>query len=84
MENICDKARGAQRDKDAKRKTLDFLEELKAGNEVISAGARPFKLSLTLGMAHYDPLKHIELEHLVMIADEEMYRQKRKRTASVP
>ena len=59
-----------------------LLEAFERNLETLnSTGARPFKLSLTLGIAHFDPLNPIELEHLVMIADEEMYRQKRKRTA---
>jgi len=46
-----------------------------------STGARPFTLSLTFGIAHYDPLNPIELEQLVMLADEGMYRRKRRPVA---
>jgi diguanylate cyclase (GGDEF)-like protein/PAS domain S-box-containing protein len=49
-----------------------------------STKARPFELSVTFGMAQYNPTKPIELEHLVMIADGEMYHKKRNRAASTP
>ncbi len=49
-----------------------------------STKVRPFELSVTLGMAQYHPSNPIELEHLVMIADREMYRKKPKRVAPGP
>ena len=60
-----------------------LLEVLERNLETInSTGARPFELSLTLGIAHFDPLDPLDLEQLVKIADAEMYRQKRKHAAA--
>jgi GGDEF domain-containing protein len=37
---------------------------------------RPYKLSLSAGIAHYDPQKPRSLDELMAEADERMYREK--------
>lgn len=51
-------------------------------DELNDAGSEPFRLSISVGTAQFDPIHPAELDALLETADREMYERKRARTDS--
>ena len=46
-------------------------------NKVNLSGNKPYKLSLSIGLAHYDGNLDIDIYDLISLADKEMYKNKK-------
>jgi diguanylate cyclase (GGDEF)-like protein len=63
-------------DPEADSKVLDHLhEKIRKHN---AESNRKYKLTFSVGVAHYDPSEPSTLEELIRTADEDMYREKKR------